>query len=40
MDFRPETLSASTSITAINEDNVWLQPRRNPVELGCKERAA
>ena len=22
MDFRPETLSASTSITAINEDNV------------------
>ena len=27
MDWRPEVLNAYTSITEINEDNGWLQPR-------------
>ena len=27
MDWRPEILNAYTSITEINEDNVWSQPR-------------
>ena len=31
MDWRPEILNAYTSITAINEDNVWLQKRKYPI---------
>ena len=29
MDWRPEVLNAYTSITEINEDNVWSQPRQH-----------
>ena len=31
MDWRPEILNAYTSITEVNEDNVWLQKMKYPI---------